>query len=36
MEESRLVNGGSHGIDAFTDAFSTGDRLIPDVLETVA
>jgi len=32
----RLVNGGSHGIDAFTDAFTTGDRLIPDVLETVA
>jgi peptidoglycan L-alanyl-D-glutamate endopeptidase CwlK len=32
----RLVNGGSHGMDAFTDAFRTGERLIPDVLETVA
>ena len=32
----RLVNGGSHGIDAFTDAFRTGERLIPEVLEVVA
>jgi peptidoglycan L-alanyl-D-glutamate endopeptidase CwlK len=25
----RLVNGGSHGLDRFTEAFQTGDRLIP-------
>lgn len=25
----RLVNGGSHGLDDFTDAYTTGDRLIP-------
>lgn len=25
----RAVNGGSHGITAFTDAFRTGDRLLP-------
>jgi putative chitinase len=25
----RLVNGGSHGLDRFTEAFRTGDRLIP-------
>lgn len=31
----RLVNGGSHGIDAFTDAFRTGERLIPNELEVV-
>src|SRR5258708_7525144 len=27
----RLVNGGSHGLDAFTNAYRTGERLIPDV-----
>ena len=27
----RLVNGGTHGIDAFTDAYRTGQQLIPDV-----
>ncbi len=26
----RLVNGGSHGLDQFTAAFTTGDALIPD------
>jgi peptidoglycan L-alanyl-D-glutamate endopeptidase CwlK len=25
----RLVNGGSHGLDAFSDAFRTGDALLP-------
>jgi putative chitinase len=25
----RLVNGGSHGLDRFTEAFRTGDRLLP-------
>jgi hypothetical protein len=30
------VNGGSHGIDAFANAFRTGERLIPDVVEAVA
>jgi peptidoglycan L-alanyl-D-glutamate endopeptidase CwlK len=29
----RLVNGGSHGLDAFTNAFRAGERLIPEVLE---
>jgi putative chitinase len=27
-EARRLVNGGSHGLDQFTDAYATGDRLI--------
>jgi peptidoglycan L-alanyl-D-glutamate endopeptidase CwlK len=27
----RLVNGGTHGIDAFTDAYRIGQQLIPDV-----
>lgn len=26
----KLVNGGSHGLDRFTDAYRTGDRLIPE------
>ncbi len=26
----RLVNGGSHGLDAFTNAYRIGERLIPD------
>jgi predicted chitinase len=26
----RLVNGGTHGVDAFTNAYRTGERLIPD------
>jgi len=26
----RLVNGGTHGLDAFTNAYRTGERLIPD------
>lgn len=30
----RLVNGGSHGLDAFTDAFRTGERLIPAELDS--
>ena len=25
----KLVNGGSHGLDRFTDAFTIGDRLLP-------
>jgi peptidoglycan L-alanyl-D-glutamate endopeptidase CwlK len=25
-----LVNGGSHGLDRFTDAFQIGNRLIPE------
>ena len=29
----RLVNGGSNGLADFTDAYRTGQRLIPDVLE---
>jgi peptidoglycan L-alanyl-D-glutamate endopeptidase CwlK len=29
----RLVNGGSHGLGAFTDAFRIGQRLIPDGAE---
>ena len=28
----RLVNGGSHGLDRFTEAYNIGDRLIPDEL----
>ncbi|PWU25094.1 MAG: peptidoglycan-binding protein [Candidatus Rokuibacteriota bacterium] len=28
----RLVNGGSHGLDRFTDAYTIGDRLLPDEL----
>ena len=28
----KLVNGGSHGITAFIDAYQTGLRLIPDEL----
>jgi putative chitinase len=28
----RLVNGGSHGLEQFTDAYRTGQRLIPDPL----
>jgi len=28
----RLVNGGSHGLDRFTDAYRIGERLIPDEL----
>ena len=28
----RLVNGGSHGLDRFTDAYTIGDRLVPDEL----
>lgn len=28
----RLVNGGSHGLDQFTAAFRTGERLLPPVL----
>ena len=26
----KLVNGGSHGLDRFTDTFETGNRLIPE------
>ena len=29
MAARRLVNGGSHGLDAFADAFSRGDALLP-------
>jgi len=29
LSARRLVNGGSHGIDRFTDAFTRGDSLIP-------
>ena len=25
----RLVNGGSHGLDAFTEAFTIGERVLP-------
>ena len=32
----RLVNGGSHGLDAFTDAYRIGQRLIPNALEVRA
>jgi len=28
----RLVNGGTHGLDRFSDAYRTGDRLIPEEL----
>ncbi|QSN64251.1 peptidoglycan-binding protein [Caballeronia sp. M1242] len=28
----RLVNGGSHGLDQFTDAFRRGDALLPDAM----
>jgi putative chitinase len=28
----RLVNGGSHGIEAFTDAYQTGQQVFPDLL----
>jgi peptidoglycan L-alanyl-D-glutamate endopeptidase CwlK len=30
----RLVNGGSHGLDEFVEAFRLGQVLLPDVLET--
>ena len=26
----RLVNGGTHGLERFVEAYRTGDRLIPD------
>jgi putative chitinase len=29
MTARRLVNGGAHGLDRFTDAFTRGDALIP-------
>ena len=29
----RLVNGGSHGLESFAEAFRAGQRLIPDLLE---
>lgn len=32
----KLVNGGSHGLDAFTDAYQTGDGLIPAAAVTAA
>jgi len=32
----KLVNGGSHGLDAFTDAWNTGDGLIAAVAATTA
>ena len=28
----RLVNGGSHGLERFTDAYAAGERLLPDEL----
>src|SRR5262249_37066424 len=31
----KLVNGGIHGIDRFTDAFNIGQQLIPDELSAV-
>src|SRR5262249_34911839 len=31
----RLVNGGSHGVDEFTDAFQAGLQVLPDEIEIV-
>jgi peptidoglycan L-alanyl-D-glutamate endopeptidase CwlK len=32
----RAVNGGSHGLDRFTDAYNLGDRLLPETLAAAA
>jgi len=32
----KLVNGGSHGLDRFTDAYEIGKRLIPEVVSAGA
>lgn len=32
MAARRLVNGGSHGLDRFTDAFTRGDALLPQLM----